>query len=281
MHSRRDLAAHARALSIRDGDLLMVHASVRAVGPVAGGPDQIHLALKDAVGESGSLLMYAACPDHYDEVGKGELAPDVEAELLQKLPPFDARTARSARDNGALVELLRTWPDSRVNHHVARFVVWGRQASHLITHQPWDYAFGRRSALERFAEAGGAPTLATRDLEAVPIALHVLRVRAGMKHTLAQLLHAATFGMHHAAAVQYVHRYFVGRHQGRGQALYSSIAYGVGGAVGALVTGYLWTHLGPARTFAVAASMCAIGLVAAWRFLEDDPGHHAGRPAAA
>lgn len=97
----------------------------------------------------------------------------------------------------------------------------------------------------------------------------------------AQLLHAATFGMHHAAAVQYVHRYFVGRHQGRGHALYSSIPYGVGGAVGALATGYLWTNLGPARTFAVAALTCAIGFAAAWRFLEDDPGHHAGRATAA
>ena len=36
-----------------------------------------------------------------------------------------------------------------------------------------------------------------------------------------------------------------------------------------------------ALRFAVAALMCAIGLVAAWRFLEDDPGHHAGRAAAA
>jgi len=133
----------------------MLHASVRAVGSVAGGPDQIHLALKDALAPGGTLLMYASCPAHYDEIGRGNLTEAEERELLEKLPPFDASTARSQRDNGALVELLRTYPGSMVNDHVARFVVWGEQAPYLFSTQPWDYAFGRGSALERFVELGG------------------------------------------------------------------------------------------------------------------------------
>jgi PPP family 3-phenylpropionic acid transporter len=91
----------------------------------------------------------------------------------------------------------------------------------------------------------------------------------------AQVMHAATFGMHHVSAVQYVHRYFVGAHQGRGQALYSSIAYGVGGAVSAWASGQLWLALGPERTFALAAILCAAGLLLAWRWLDEDPGHTA------
>jgi cyclophilin family peptidyl-prolyl cis-trans isomerase len=47
--SRADLADGFRALGVRPGDVVFLHASVRAVGPVAGGPDQIHLALKDAL----------------------------------------------------------------------------------------------------------------------------------------------------------------------------------------------------------------------------------------
>src|SRR5215471_7783744 len=133
----------------------MVHASVRSVGEMIGGPDQIHLALKDALGTSGTLMMYASCPRYYDEVGRGRLAPEHEREILEKLPPFDPLTARSQRDNGALVEFLRTYPGSRVNAHVARFVVWGRQAEYLISVQPWNYAFGRGSALDRFLELEG------------------------------------------------------------------------------------------------------------------------------
>ena len=133
----------------------MVHASVRAVGEVAGGPDEIHLAIRDALGDDGTLMMYASCPQYVDEVGRGNLTADKEAEVLEKLPPFDANTARSARDNGALVEMFRTYPGSHVNQHPARFVAWGRQVDFLFSHQPWSYAFGHQSALERFVELDG------------------------------------------------------------------------------------------------------------------------------
>ena len=133
----------------------MVHASVRAVGDVAGGPDEIHLALRDALTESGTLMMYAGCPRYVDEVGRGNLSALAEAEILDKLPPFDAATARAARDHGVLVEFLRTYPGCRVNAHVARFVAWGKHADHLFSSQPWNYAFGRDSALDRFASLDG------------------------------------------------------------------------------------------------------------------------------
>ena len=58
-------------------------------------------------------MMYASCPRYVDEVGRGNLSPAQEAELLEKLPAFDPETARSARDNGALVELLRTLARAR------------------------------------------------------------------------------------------------------------------------------------------------------------------------
>ena len=67
-----------------------------------------------------------------------------EREIREKLPVFDALTARSARDNGTLVEFLRTYPDSRVNRHVARFVFWGRQTGPLMSSQPWNYALSAR-----------------------------------------------------------------------------------------------------------------------------------------
>jgi len=155
MLTRASLAADLRALGIAAGDVLMVHASIRAVGAVAGGPDEIHLAIKDAITPAGTLVMYASCPRYYDEVGRGNLTPEEEAEILEKLPPFDAELARSAQDNGALVELFRTWPGSRVNNHVARFVAWGSQAEFLFSEQPWDFAFGHGSALERFTALDG------------------------------------------------------------------------------------------------------------------------------
>jgi aminoglycoside 3-N-acetyltransferase len=155
MFSRGDLADGFRALGVRPGDTVMMHASVRAVGHVAGGPDEIHLALKDALTADGTLMMYASCPRYYDDVGRGHLSATEEREVLEKLPPFDAYTARADRDHGVLVEFLRSYPGSIVNDHVARFVVWGRHAAHLVARQPWDYAFGRESALDRFLGLDG------------------------------------------------------------------------------------------------------------------------------
>jgi aminoglycoside 3-N-acetyltransferase len=158
MHSvfaRAELAADLRSLGLEPGDTVMVHASVKAVGEIAGGPDQIHLAIKDAITDAGTMMMYASCPDYYDDVGRGVYPGSTEREILEKLPPFDPLTARAARDNGALVELFRTYPGSHVNNHVARFVAWGRQARHLLSEQPWDFPFGRGSALDRFVDLDG------------------------------------------------------------------------------------------------------------------------------
>jgi PPP family 3-phenylpropionic acid transporter len=80
---------------------------------------------------------------------------------------------------------------------------------------------------------------------------------------VAQLMHAATFGSFHAAAVHYVQRSFGARQQGQGQALYAALS-GTGGAVGALYSGYSWNALGAGWTFAIAslAAMAAAILTA-------------------
>ncbi len=80
----------------------------------------------------------------------------------------------------------------------------------------------------------------------------------------AQLLHAATFGSFHAAAIHFVPRSFGPSQQGQGQALYAALA-GVGGALGALYAGYSWNSLGPAWTFALAsvAALAAAAIMAA------------------
>jgi len=176
MHSREQLANDFRKLGVEADNTMMLHASVRAVGEIAGGPDQIHLALKDVLTAQGTLLMYASCPRYYDEVGRGNLTKEQEQEILEKLPAFDPLTARSARDNGTLVEFFRTYPDSRVNRHVARFVVWGKQADYLISEQPWNYAFGWHSPLDRFLGLKGKILLLGSDHDAVTFLHYVEHV---------------------------------------------------------------------------------------------------------
>ena len=86
----------------------------------------------------------------------------------------------------------------------------------------------------------------------------------------AQLLHAATFGTFHAAAIHLVHHYFTGRHQGRGQALYSSLSFGAGGALGSLLSGYLWNSAGAAFAFGVSTLVTLLAVGIAWRWVVNE-----------
>ena len=80
----------------------------------------------------------------------------------------------------------------------------------------------------------------------------------------AQLLHAATFGAFHAASVAAVHRLFPPGAQGRGQTLFSSVCYGAGGAVGALLAGWAWETAGPALAFSLSSGIALTGLLLAY-----------------
>lgn len=81
---------------------------------------------------------------------------------------------------------------------------------------------------------------------------------------IAQLMHAASFGILHASAIHMIHQLFPGRLQGRGQALYSSLSFGLGGAIGSLLSGYVWTEMGPSWIYYMAAIMAGFGLLIAW-----------------
>ena len=80
---------------------------------------------------------------------------------------------------------------------------------------------------------------------------------------LTQGLHAFTFGLYHATAIYFIHHYFTGKHQGRGQALYSSLSFGAGGALGSLVSGYSWDALGSTATYLIAAAGVLVAVVVA------------------
>lgn len=87
----------------------------------------------------------------------------------------------------------------------------------------------------------------------------------------AQLLHGITFGAYHAAAIAAVNRWFPGRTQARGQALYSSLSFGAGGLVGGMISGYLWDEIGPAWVYTLSAGFAVIGWLLAARWVREEP----------
>ena len=85
----------------------------------------------------------------------------------------------------------------------------------------------------------------------------------------AQTLHAASFGMYHVVVIYMIHNMFTGVHQGRGQALYSSLSFGAGGAAGSLISGYLWNGFGPQWMYLAAAVMSACAVWVTWQGISD------------
>ncbi len=80
---------------------------------------------------------------------------------------------------------------------------------------------------------------------------------------LAQVLHAASFGSSHIVAIHLVHKYFGNQHQGKGQAFYSSLSFGLGGMLGSLGSGYFWDLYGAWFVFSIAAVASFIAYIIA------------------
>lgn len=80
---------------------------------------------------------------------------------------------------------------------------------------------------------------------------------------IAQLMHAASYGLFHASAIHMIYDMFPGRLQGRGQALYASFSFGLGGAIGAFYSGYAWESWGASWSFGVAALISLLAFIIA------------------
>lgn len=83
---------------------------------------------------------------------------------------------------------------------------------------------------------------------------------------VAQLLHAASFGLFHAAAIHLIDDYFTGKHHGKGQAIYAASSHGLGGALGMLMAGYAWAVGGAMLGYGLSAFAALIALGIAWRW---------------
>ncbi len=82
---------------------------------------------------------------------------------------------------------------------------------------------------------------------------------------LAQVFHAFTFGTFHAASIEAVRRLFEPVQQGKGQAIYSGISFGAGGATGSLLGGYIWDYSPTlAYDLSALASLMAVFCLIFW-----------------
>jgi len=162
------VADDVRRLGVRAGDALMVHASLRKVGPVEGGALGLLHALAGVVGPGGTLMMTLGVHNDWDWVNE---RPEAErAGLLAGASPFDVLADPAEGDVGVLAEVFRTRPGTVVsNHPEGRFGASGAHAEALLADQPWDDYYGPGSPLERFVALGGRVLRLGADLDTVTV----------------------------------------------------------------------------------------------------------------
>ncbi|MEZ5381172.1 MAG: AAC(3) family N-acetyltransferase [Microthrixaceae bacterium] len=153
-HDVEAIVAGLVALGVVPGDTVMVHASLRAVGPGDGGAEGLIGALDRAVAPSGTTLMVLGAEDEWAWVN--DRPEQGRAALLAEAKPFDARTTPAEADVGALAEVFRTQPGTVVNEHPeGRFGARGAAADELVAEPPWDDYYGPGSPLERLVNRRG------------------------------------------------------------------------------------------------------------------------------
>lgn len=125
------------------------------------------------------------------------------------------------------------------------------------------------------------PRFGARVLLLVSIVLTIIRwllIGMAAENTvllmIAQILHAATFGSFHAVAIYLVHQFFRGNNHGQGQAFYSSISFGAGGALGAYISGYAVEALGYTTLFVSAAAVGIMAFLVAWYWVKPKSNDH-------
>lgn len=162
------LARDLRRLGVCAGDVLHVHASLRAIGPVEGGADGVIDALEQAVGPAGTLLMTLGARDDWSWVNE---RPEPErAALLRDAEPFDCHTTPAQPDVGVLAEVLRRRAGTVVSDHPeGRFGARGHLAHALLSDVPWDDYYGPGSPLDRLVAAGGRVLRLGADIDTVTL----------------------------------------------------------------------------------------------------------------
>jgi len=166
--AKNRLRADLRRLGVATSQTVMLHASVRSIGWIVGGPDVVIQALLDILGPQGTLMMYVGWEDSPYELA--EWSEDWQRAYLEECPPFNPARSRAYRKWSILTEYLRTWPGAmRSDHPDGSFAAVGRLAHWLTEGHPLQYGYGPGSPLAKLCEARGEVLLLGSPLNAITL----------------------------------------------------------------------------------------------------------------
>jgi aminoglycoside 3-N-acetyltransferase len=143
------------ALGIATADVVMLHASVKSIGWIVGGPEVVLHAIMNVLGTSGTLMMVAGWEDYPYRLEEWD--EDRRQAYLEFCPAFDPHSSRADwRELSILAEYLRTTPGAtRSVHPISSYTAWGAHAEELTRDHAFQYHHGPNSPLARFCDLAG------------------------------------------------------------------------------------------------------------------------------
>jgi aminoglycoside 3-N-acetyltransferase len=157
--TRESVTADLRALGVGTGQILLVHASMRSLGPVRGGTAAVVAALRDAIGRDGTLAVPTGTAGNSD-TSRLHLAriANMTAHQVSRyraaMPAFDPATTPS-EGMGRIAEQVRITPGAvRSAHPQSSFAAIGPMARKLMDGHAIDCHLGESSPLARLYEVG-------------------------------------------------------------------------------------------------------------------------------
>ena len=151
------LAEQLRACGVEAGQTVLAHLAMSKLGWVIGGAEAVILALLEAVGDTGTIMMPAHCSNNTDPWEWQN--PPVPKRWWQTIrdhtPAYDPRTTPT-RELGVTPELFRTWPGAvRSAHPAFSFAAVGPRAEYLTADHAIEEHSGDRTPLGRLYEVDG------------------------------------------------------------------------------------------------------------------------------
>ncbi|MGC4821864.1 aminoglycoside N(3)-acetyltransferase [Micromonospora sp. DT63] len=177
--TRRSIAAQLRLLGVRPGSTVLVHAGMRPLGFVCGGPQALVLALRDALGPDGTIVVPTHNPDNSDPAQWRN--PPVPVDWWQliraEMPGFDPAVTPS-RHMGVFAETVRCWPAAmRSTHPHVSFAALGPTAEQVVAGHELADMLGEGSPLARLYDLDADVLLIGVD-HSVNTSLHLAEYRS-------------------------------------------------------------------------------------------------------
>ena len=149
------LEAGLRKLGLDKGDTVMVHASLRAVGPIEGRAEVLVNAIINVLTDTGTLMAY------------------VDYEPTEAAPNFDIVTSPARSDYGVFAEIVRTWPEAcRSANPGASVSAIDQKARWICENHPMNYGYGEKSPFAKLVKHEGKVLLLGADFDHVTLIHH-------------------------------------------------------------------------------------------------------------